>query len=327
MDRVVTENLGRVFESKSGPVIALKSVNLRVRAGEVFGLLGPNGAGKTTLIRILTTLLLPTSGSAYVEGYDVVKEAKKVREIVGFVSSSEKVGFDFATARLNLWFFSQLYGVPRRVAMERIEALAEALHFKDQLDRRLYTFTTGYRQRLNIARAFIHDPHVVFLDEPTNGMDVMSAKTVRELLVHEAKTKLRTIFIATHNMFEAEEICDRVAIIDNGEILALDAPERLKSRLSDRVVLLETSTARIDLEEVLSVRGVRGGTLKVDGESGRARIRLVLNDETGLSHVIRLLESRNVKIFLHEFIEPTLEDVFVSLVGRGFAERESEDEK
>jgi ABC-2 type transport system ATP-binding protein len=324
MERVVTEDLGRVFDSKKGPIVALGSVNLRVGEGEVFGLLGPNGAGKTTLIRILTTLLLPTSGRAYIDGYDVVTEAKKVREIIGLASSSERVGFDFATARMNLWFFSQLYGVSRTMAAERIKELAEVLHFRDQLDRKLYTLTTGYRQRLNIARAFIHDPHVVFLDEPTNGMDVQSAKTVRELLVREAKNRHKTIFIATHNMFEAEEICDRVAIIDRGEILALDAPERLKSRLTGRVVVLETSVGDIAAEELLAVDGVRGATAKMDGESERVRLRLVIDDEAALEHATRLIESRGMKVRQYEYIEPTLEDVFISLVGRGFAEREGE---
>ncbi len=322
MANVVAENLTRVFETKSGRLLALDSVSFEVQTGEVFGLLGPNGAGKTTLIRILTTLLLPTYGRALVGGFDVVKEAKKVRSIIGFSSSSERVGFDFVTARRNLWFFSQLYGTPTGEANRRIEELAALLEFQDQLDRKLYTLTTGYRQRLNIARAFINDPQVVFFDEPTNGMDVFSAKKVRELFVKEAKTNSRTIFLATHNMFEAEEVCDRVAIIDRGRILAIDSPENLKSSLSKPVVLFETDIAGASISDPTRLDGVVGGTIKVDNENETAKIRVILRDEDFLERVLQLLEKRGIRVFNYQRIEPTLEDVFISLVGAGFAERE-----
>lgn len=322
MANVVAENLTRIFETKSKKILALDNVNFEVQKGEVFGLLGPNGAGKTTLIRILTTLLLPTSGRALVGGYDVVKEAKKVRSIIGFSSSSERVGFDFVTARRNLWFFSQLYGTPMGEANRRIEELAALLEFQDQLDRKLYTLTTGYKQRLNIARAFINDPQVVFFDEPTNGMDVFSAKKVRELFVKEAKTNSRTILLATHNMFEAEEVCDRVAIIDRGRILAIDSPDNLKSSLSKPVVLLETDIAGASIRDPTQLEGVVGGTIKVDDENGSAKIRVILSDEDFLDKILRGLEKRRVRVFNYQRIEPTLEDVFISLVGSGFAERE-----
>jgi len=319
---VVVENLTRVFETKSRKVLALDKVSLEVRSGEVFGLLGPNGAGKTTLIRILTTLLLPTSGRALVGGYDVVKEAKKVRGIIGFSSSSERVGFDFVTARRNLWFFSQLYGLSTSIANRRIEELAALLEFQDQLDRKLYTLTTGYRQRLNIARALINDPLVVFFDEPTNGMDVFSAKKVRELFVKEAKINSRTMFLATHNMFEAEEICDRVAIIDKGRILAIDTPENLKSSLSKPVVLFETDVAGAQIDDPTQLEGVVGGTIRVDDENETAKIRVILRDEIFLEKILDILEKRRVRVYNYQILEPTLEDVFISQVGAGFAERE-----
>ncbi|MCS7145445.1 MAG: ABC transporter ATP-binding protein [Nitrososphaerota archaeon] len=322
MANVEVESLTRVFETRSRRVLALDNVNLEVEKGEVFGLLGPNGAGKTTLIRILTTLLLPTSGRAVVGGFDVVKEAKKVRGIIGFSSSSERVGFDFVTARRNLWFFSQLYGVPKSEADRRIEELASLLEFQDQLDRKLYMLTTGYKQRLNLARALINDPTVVFFDEPTNGMDVFSAKKVRELFVREARVNSRTVFLATHNMFEAEEICDRVAIIDRGRILAVDTPENLKLTLDKPVVMLETDVAGASVGDPRTLDGVVGGTVKLDSESETANIRVILRDEDYLDKVVTLLERRGVKVLGYQRLEPTLEDVFISKVGAGFAERE-----
>ncbi|MEM4590658.1 MAG: ABC transporter ATP-binding protein [Nitrososphaerota archaeon] len=322
MTNVVAESLTRVFESKSRRVLALDNVSFEVEEGEVFGLLGPNGAGKTTLIRILTTLLLPSSGRALVCGHNVVTEAKKVRSIIGFSSSSERVGFDFVTARRNLWFFSQLYGVRREEAASRIEELATILEFQDQLDKKLYMLTTGYKQRLNIARALINDPRVVFFDEPTNGMDVFSAKKVRDLFKREAKTHSRTIFLATHNMFEAEEVCDRVAVIDRGRILAIDTPENLKSMLSKPVVLLETDTGGASISDPAQLAGVVGGTVKVDPETGTARIRVILESEELLERVLNGLEYRGISVHSYERLEPTLEDVFISLVGKGFSERE-----
>lgn len=322
MASVVAKNLNRVFETRSRRVLALNDVSFEVDRGEVFGLLGPNGAGKTTLIRILTTLLLPTSGRAMVGGYDVVTEPKKVRSIIGFSSSSERVGFDFVTARRNLWFFSQLYGVPKNEASRRIEELAATLEFRDQLDRKLYTLTTGFKQRLNIARSLINDPLVVFFDEPTNGMDVFSAKKVRELFKKEARTNSRTIFLATHNMFEAEEVCDRVAVIDRGKILAIDSPENLKSSLSKPVVMLETDIGGAAIGDPSLLDGVVGGTVKVDVETETAKIRVILENEDSLTKVLESLGDRGVSVRSYERLEPTLEDVFISLVGTGFSERE-----
>lgn len=322
MANVFVENLTRVFESRSRRVLALDEVSFEVEKGEVFGLLGPNGAGKTTLIRILTTLLLPTSGRALVGGFDVVHEAKKVREIIGFSSSSERVGFDFVTARRNLWFFSQLYGVSAKEAKRRIEELAAVLEFQDQLDRRLYMLTTGYKQRLNIARALINDPLVVFFDEPTNGMDVFSAKKVRELFVREARSNSRTVFLATHNMFEAEEVCDRVAIIDRGKIVAIDKPEVLKSSLDKPVILLETDVNGASIGDPTQLAGVIGGTIRVDSENETARIRVILQEEDYVERVVEELKKKGVRVFGYQRLEPTLEDVFVSRVGTGFAERE-----
>src|SRR5713101_9621867 len=176
---VEVENLRRVFESKQNKVVALDGISLQVRPGEIFGVLGPNGAGKTTMIRILSTLLLPTSGSAKVMGFDVAKEPEKVGPLISTASGAERAGYDYITARGNLWFFSQLYGLPSKLAHERINEFSEMLGLTDYLDKKFYTLSTGYRQRVTVVRAFINDPKVVFLDEPTIGLDVMTALKIR----------------------------------------------------------------------------------------------------------------------------------------------------
>src|SRR5215472_5093446 len=228
---VDVRSLKREFQSKEGRVTALDGVDLTVREGEIFGVLGPNGAGKTTMIRILSTLLLPTSGSARVMGFDVASEPEKVRPMISTASGAERAGYDYITARGNLWFFSQLYGLPSKLAHERINQFSEMLGLTDYLDRKFYALSTGYRQRVTVVRAFISDPKVVLLDEPTIGLDVMTAMTIREFLIKQAKDYGRTILIATHNMAEVDAICNRVGIIDRGKILACDSPLALKKAL------------------------------------------------------------------------------------------------
>ncbi|HYY91972.1 MAG TPA: ABC transporter ATP-binding protein, partial [Candidatus Dormibacteraeota bacterium] len=224
---VEVESLRREFQGKEGKVVALDGVDLKVKEGEIFGVLGPNGAGKTTMIRILSTLLMPSSGSARVMGWDVAKQPEKVRPLISTASGAERAGYDYITARGNLWFFSQLYGLSSKLAQERINQFSKMLGLTEYLDRKFYALSTGYRQRVTMARAFISDPRVVLLDEPTIGLDVMTAMTIRGFLVSQAKEYGRTILIATHNMAEVDAICNRVGIIDKGKILACDSPMQL----------------------------------------------------------------------------------------------------
>jgi ABC-2 type transport system ATP-binding protein len=321
---VKVEELRRDFKTRSSTVSALNGVNLQVDEGEVFGLLGPNGAGKTTLIRILSTLLLPSSGHAYVSGHDVVKEAEKVRSVISMASGTERAGYDFITARGNLWFFSQLYGISSAEAARRISTLGTQLDLDGYLDKKLYTLSTGYRQRVTIARAFVNDPKVVFMDEPTIGLDVMTARRIREFLVGQARESRRTIFLATHNMSEVDMICDRVAIIDRGKILACDTPAALKKSLGVPVFALEISPPPLSVEFLSVVPGVSGVTTTLDEERGVAKITLVTENELSLLAVRKDLESRGSKILSSWRQEPTLEEVFVNLVGQGFTEREKE---
>jgi ABC-2 type transport system ATP-binding protein len=321
---VQTSQLARKFQSKSSSVVALDSVDLEVNEGEVFGLLGPNGAGKTTLIRILSTLLLPTSGQATILGYDVAKEPEKIRPIINMASGAERAGYEFISARGNLWFFSQLYGISTENFKERVASLSSKLELEKYIDKKVYELSTGYRQRMTIARAFINDPRVVFMDEPTIALDVMTARRIREFLAREAKDGKRTIFLATHNMAETEAICNRVAIIDKGRILVCETPEILKRQYGRPAYVMELRPSPTSLDSFTSVPHVKGVTSTFDEERGLATVKVVVDDEDAIDNITRNLAASGIRLLSSWRQEPTLEEVFVTLVGRGFTERESE---
>ncbi len=231
---VQTQKVVRIFRGgkQSDEILALDRVDLEVRKGEIFGLLGPNGAGKTTLIKILSTILLPTSGSAKVLGMNVAKEYNEIRKRINLVSGGETPGYGAISVKENLWFFSQLYGLPGNVARERIRKLSQQLELTEFLNTRMHKLSTGYKQRLNLVRGFINYPDVLFLDEPTLGLDVLSAINLRRIIkswVEEHPEK--TILLTTHYMAEADQLCDRIALINRGRIIALDTPEALRRNL------------------------------------------------------------------------------------------------
>ena len=323
---VQVKGLGREFDSKEGKVTALNGVDLQVRKGEIFGVLGPNGAGKTTMIRILSTLLLPSSGKAEVMGFDVEKEPEKIRAVINMASGAERAGYDFISARGNLWFFSQLYGIPSDEAHKRINELSEMLGLPSYLDRKFYALSTGYKQRVTLVRAFINDPKVVFLDEPTIGLDVMTALSIREYILKQAKEHGRTILLATHNMAEVDAICNRVAIIDKGKILACDTPANLKRSLGAPSLVLEVSPVPPpgSLDSLSQLEGVKGFTSSVDSERGVSRIQVVVANDEAAQSVIESIRKSGLTVVSNWRQQATLEEVFVALVGRGFREREVE---
>ncbi len=321
---VEVKDLRREFKTKSGPVVALEGVSLEVKEGEILGVLGPNGAGKTTMIRILSTLLMPTSGYAKVMGNDVEHEPEKVRRVINMASGAEKAGYDFISAKKNLWFFSQLYGIPSAEAERRIAYLAEMLEFTKYLDRKFYALSTGYRQRATIARAFINEPKVVFLDEPTIGLDVMTARSIREFLDAEARKNGRTILLATHNMAEVEAICDRVAIIDKGKIIAGGTPDDLKRSLGVPALVMEVSPTPKSYDMLAGVQGVKGFTSASDEERGLSTVQVVVEDDGAARRAEDAVVKAGHKLVASWRKEATLEEVFVALVGQGFKEREEQ---
>src|SRR6188472_602013 len=205
--------LRRVYKVKPTPVVALDGIDLEVAPGELFGLLGPNGAGKMTLIKILTTLLLPSEGTARIFGFDVVDDVKRIRRIMNMVAGGEQSGYGILTVREQLWMFSQFYGLGTGEGWARVDELIEATGLTDQRLQRVSTLSTGQRQKMNMARGLLNDPWILFLDEPTLGLDVAAARSIRELVLDwKAAVPGRTVLLTTHYMAEADELCDRIAI-------------------------------------------------------------------------------------------------------------------
>jgi ABC-2 type transport system ATP-binding protein len=312
----------RLFKSSDKPVKALDGVSISIEQGEIFGLLGPNGAGKTTLIKILSTLLLPTSGEAFVGGFDVVKESNKVRKIISLVSGGETPGYGILSAKENLWFFSQLYGLSSSVAKSEINRLIADLDFEEYANMRMSKLSTGYKQRLNLARGLLNNPKILFLDEPTLGLDVLTSKKLRSYIVDWAKREKKgTVLLTTHYMGEADEMCDRVAIIDRGRILACDSPLTLKEKLKENVIMkIEVSSVQADFGFIDEMRGIVGYSATRSIQTDTTELKVMVSDETVFSGIITNLKKRNLKILSTNKAEPTLEDVYVSLVGRGFEE-------
>jgi ABC-2 type transport system ATP-binding protein len=322
----------RVYKAKPKPIVALDGVDLQVEPGELFGLLGPNGAGKTTLIKVLTTLLLPTSGSAHVFGFDVARQTTQLRRIMNIVSGGEQSGYGLLHVREQLWMFSQFYGLGTREGWRRVDQLIEAVGLTEQRVQKISSLSTGQRQKLNLARGLLNDPWILFLDEPTLGLDVSAARHTREL-VREWQAALpgRTILLTSHYMAEVDELCDRVAIVDRGRILASGTSAELKRSVQrESIFLLEVDRLVGGPQALAAVPGVVSAVAPtaqdLDGASDRqtVAVKLTLEEDAALGGVVAELGRLNASIVALAKSEPTLEDVFIELVGRGFAESEQE---
>jgi ABC-2 type transport system ATP-binding protein len=326
---IQTERLGRIYKIRGGKkqaakqLVALQEVDLEVQPGELFGLLGPNGAGKTTLIKILTTLLAPTSGRAWVAGFDVAKDPDRIRPRINMVSGGESSGYGLLTVRENLWMFSQFYGLNSAEANKRIQHLLEIVGIGERINTKSSDLSTGLRQKMNIVRGFLTDPQVLFLDEPTLGLDVGAARDVRRFVrAWIDENPARTLLLTTHYMVEADELCDRVAIINAGRVLACDKPSILKHRLRQEAIFqIEVSPLNglgiATLEELPGVKRV----LQQEMDGG-TMLEFYLAEESVLGSVVNTLTAGNVRILNLQKCEATLEDVFVDLVGRSMADVE-----
>jgi ABC-2 type transport system ATP-binding protein len=320
---VETRDLGRVYRTRNETVTALHSVNLTVGEGELFGVLGPNGAGKTTLIKILVTLLLPSSGTARVDGLDVVKEYRRLRPRISIVSGGENAGYGILRVREQLWMFSQFYGIPSKVAYARIDELLERLGLADVASRQISGLSSGMRQKMNLVRGLMTDPRVLFLDEPTVALDVGAARDLRdEVRRWMAEDPTRTVILTTHYMQEADDLCDRIAIVNHGQVVIEGTPESLKHEVQrDVVVDLQLEPGDPVLDRLRAVDGV--GAASVREEDGVDRFSLLLVDDAVLTNVISAVERSGRRVAGLAKREPTLEDAFVKLVGRSMTEEES----
>jgi len=310
MEAVEVEEVTRVFEPRrrgSTRVVALDSVSLTIPTGEIHGLLGPNGAGKTTLVKILSTVLLPTSGRARVLGHDVVGETQAVRPLIGIVFGGERGLYWRLTGRQNLEYWGALYKLPSRVSKARAQQLLERVGLADKADDRVEEYSRGMKQRLHLARGLMGDGKVLFLDEPTTGMDPLAAREFRTL-IGELLGEGRTILLATHDMVEAETVCDRVTLIDRGKIIATESPRTLGHLISRFQRIDVDGVSEAVLEEIRAMGGVASVTA-VDGAGTRIEV-----DEEGVTQLVleRLVGAgvSSVRTSL-----PSLEEVYVQLIG------------
>lgn len=301
------------FGGVSRTTQALAGVDFEVAPGELFGLIGPNGAGKTTTIKILTTLLTPTSGDARILGLDVKKDLYEIRRRIGIVFGGERGLYNRVSALDNLRYFSDLYGVDPAVAKKRIPELLRVVGLADRAQDRVEKYSRGMKQRLHIAKALVHDPEVLFMDEPTIGLDPAGARDIRNM-IREMKSQGKTIMLTTHYMFEAEELCQRVAVISKGKIVALDTPSELKRLVRDiSVIELRTYGATMDYVEALrQLPNVVRVVSDLDSEEQTIRIQTPLGADL-LPQVVAALPS-GAKIIDRTIKEPTLEDAYLRLV-------------
>lgn len=302
--------------------VAVNDVSFSVKKGEIFGLLGPNGAGKSTLIRMLCTLSRPTEGFATVAGYDVLKQDDKVREHVGLVSE-KMIMYDQLTARENLKLFGKLYNIPNGVLGKRIDELLSFVRMEKWADQRISTFSTGMKQRINVIRALVNQPEILFLDEPTLGLDPQSTAEIRELIRRINTENGTTIILTTHIMVEADILCERIGIIDHGKVVAIDTPTNLKKLVSGT----ETSAFEIEISNlehrmISSLQSLSSVKSLVQEDSTRLTVHGNGNDS--FDSIVDTLRKNGAKIMMVKNLEPSLEDVFLHLTGREAREKVSE---
>ncbi|MAG13657.1 MAG: ABC transporter ATP-binding protein [Spirochaetales bacterium] len=330
MNTIKVENLtktfvsktGKPFRKKKGELRAVDVVSFTIPKGEIFSLLGPNGAGKTTTIKILATLLIPSGGSASVMGHDVVKQDFAVRKVLTAVLPGERTLYWKLSVKENLLYFASLYGMSQREAMPVIKQLLADFELEDKENSLVEKLSTGQRQKAVLCRALLPGPEVILLDEPTLGLDPVSAKNLRAI-IKRIQEKGTTILLTTHYMFEADELSDRVAIIDAGKIVCLDTPQNLKKNLNvKKIFRLETNRWTDKISESISLsHGIQSS--RFYRKNGHYSVELeVAQRDLSLSGLSTFCSNNDISIHQVSIDEPTLEDVFVEKTGKTISEAE-----
>ncbi len=298
-------------------LLAVDNVTFQVQSGEIFGLLGPNGAGKSTLIRMLTTLVPPTSGTATVAGHDIIRDPNAVRSSIGVIPQNMTSDPELTCAE-NIGIHARLFGITGKARRERTQELLEAVGLTDRANALASTLSGGMRRRLEIARGLVHDPHILFLDEPTTGLDPVSRISVWEMITHLRAQEGRTLFLTTHYMDEADRLCDRLAIVDKGKVVAMDTPVSLKSSVpgASRIEIQfepDLPHGAADLEQLSAVKSVRSlgsGTYRVSSDRGPASAQELIELARDLKLELKALSVQST----------TLDDVFLHYTGHGLTE-------
>jgi ABC-2 type transport system ATP-binding protein len=313
---IETKSLTKSF----GSVIAVNDISFSVKTGEIFGFLGPNGAGKSTTMMILTTLLKPTSGQALISEFDVMENAKKVRENIGYVQQETTVD-EYLTGRENLLLQAKLNHIPKNQIKQRIDEVLELIELSDKQNDAVVTYSGGMRKRLDIAGGLLHRPKVLFLDEPTVGLDIQTRRKIWEYIKKIHKEFDMTIFLSTHYMEEADNLCDRIGIIDGGKIQVIDSPENLKNAMGNEVIsiIMDDSDNRDSflskLEEIESVNNIN--------QDGTKLTLFVSNGTKVIPTIFQISSELEIKITTISLTRPTLDDVFLSYTGHEIRDDDS----
>jgi len=302
-----------------GDVIAVNNISLSVKPGEIFGFLGPNGAGKSTTIMILTTLLKPTSGQDMICGFDVMTNAKKVRENIGYVQQETTVD-EYLTGRENLMLQAKLNHIPKNEINKKIDELLELIELTDKQDKTVGTYSGGMRKRLDIAGGLLHRPKVLFLDEPTVGLDIQTRRKIWQYIKKIHDEFEITIFLTTHYMEEADKLCDRIGIIDGGKIQVIDSPENMKKAMGNEVIsiILEGENHTSFLSELKKIEFVT----KIN-EDGSKLTLFASNGTEVIPKIFQISSELKIKITSISLTEPTLDDVFISYTGHEIRDDDS----
>jgi ABC-2 type transport system ATP-binding protein len=306
---IQVQNLTKMF----GKFTAVDNISFTVKKGEIFGLLGPNGAGKSTTLRVLSTLARPTKGTAKIGGYDIVKNDNEVRKLIGIVSE-KMIMYNRLTAVENLRFFGNLFDIPKTVLNKRIDDLLELVQLSKWKNSQVGTFSTGMRQRINVVRALLNMPQVLFLDEPTLGLDPQSSVEIREFIKKLNRENGTTVLITTHMMVDADLLCDRIAIVDHGKIVALDTSTNLKKTISGAdTTIISLELANLTQELIDTIRKL--DCVDSVTQENSLHLRIIVHGSEAFNSVLDAVRAKKGRINTVQNLQPTLEDVFLHITG------------